>query len=155
MEQNCKLENDCILEKMPKLADFYRKKILREFSAISFFVIGFWFVFFLILFLLLYFWKKQPWYDATSTISLIMIAISILATVMRAGFFSTYALTYNNWKIQSNNAKLKKAGSNQFDKKMDLQDLSKKRSKKTLIPILLGYIVGIILLAISLPFIYR
>lgn len=152
MEQKCKLENDCTLEKMSKLASFYKKKILREFNAISFFIIGFWFVFFLILFLLLYFLKKESWYNGISTISLFMIAISILATVIRAGFFSSYTLTYNNWKIQNNNAKLKKAGSNEINKKMSLQDLSNKRAKKTLIPILLGYIVGFLLLAISLPF---
>ncbi|WP_041594495.1 DUF3899 domain-containing protein [Mesomycoplasma conjunctivae] len=139
---------------MSRFLNFYNHKIKRNFGFGAIFAIIFWSLLLFILFLLLVFLKKHTWYNALSVVAVILIAISLLATVVRLGLFSSYSFSYNSSNLRSTR-KLKNTTNPKLQgQPLSSQELKDKKKQKSLIPILLGFTIGVILLIVSLPFIF-
>lgn len=130
---------------------FLKTKIVRDFNKFSIVWIVFWSIVCIVLYLVLVFAKSSKWYDAQSMIGLLLICVSAFSTVLRLGFFNSYSKTYKNWKISSEN-KMRRENQLPEIEKVDDNILKAERQKKSLIPILLGFVVGLILIIIALPF---
>ncbi|AJR11953.1 Uncharacterised protein [Mesomycoplasma dispar] len=126
----------------------FRRKIQKR-SILAFI---FWMIFLIIVAIVIIFVQKKPWYDAVSIVGLIAISISALATVLRLGLFSSFSLSYHRWRIQSQNKLLEKRGFKPEKQKIDYAFIKKKQKELSLLPIFLGFLIGLILLSISLPF---
>ncbi|WP_215739523.1 DUF3899 domain-containing protein [Mesomycoplasma hyorhinis] len=134
-----------------KVVSFFRKKILRDFNKASLFWIVFWTLVSIILYLVLVYVRKSTWYDAQSVVGFLLICMSTFATVLRFGFFNNYSKSYKNWRISSEN---KMRRENHLEELEFVNDdkLKSERKRKSLIPILLGFITGILLILITLPY---
>ncbi|MDW2892335.1 DUF3899 domain-containing protein [Mesomycoplasma ovipneumoniae] len=96
--------------------------------------------------------QKKVWYDIVSILGLLSISISVLATVLRLGLFSSFSVSYHKWRIQSQNRMLEKRGFKPVSPKIDYNFVKQKQKELSILPIFLGFVVGFVLLIISLPF---
>ncbi|WP_337902646.1 DUF3899 domain-containing protein [Mesomycoplasma ovipneumoniae] len=111
-----------------------------------------WALFLAIIGFVMGFVQEKVWYDVVSILGLLSISISVLATVLRLGLFSSFSISYHKWRIQSQNRMLEKRGFKPVSPKIDYNFVKQKQKELSILPIFLGFVVGFLLLIITLPF---
>ncbi|MDW2907431.1 DUF3899 domain-containing protein [Mesomycoplasma ovipneumoniae] len=126
----------------------FRRKIQKR----SILALILWALFLAIIGFVMGFVQEKVWYDVVSILGLLSISISVLATVLRLGLFSSFSISYHKWRIQSQNRMLEKQGFKPVSPKIDYNFVKQKQKELSILPIFLGFVVGFVLLIITLPF---
>ncbi|MDW2922259.1 DUF3899 domain-containing protein [Mesomycoplasma ovipneumoniae] len=131
---------------------FFSAIFRRQIQKRSILALILWALFLATIGFVMAFVQKKVWYDIVSILGLLSISISVLATVLRLGLFSSFSVSYHKWRIQSQNRMLEKRGFKPVSPKIDYNFVKQKQKELSILPIFLGFLVGFVLLIISLPF---
>ncbi|MBG0730663.1 DUF3899 domain-containing protein [Mycoplasma sp. 'Moose RK'] len=126
----------------------------RKIQKRSILALFFWAIFLLVTGIIIIFVLEKPWFDATSIVGLLSITISMLATVLRFGLFSSFSISYHNWRMESQNKILKKKGFEPQKMEINHAFIKKKQKEMSWLSIFIGFFIGCLLLIISLPFLF-